>query len=80
MRALDLALEHAVADEATLLDALTEALAEAQSYRELAQAALAALADLTRTRERERQAHERLIAEYRYLREQILRDGQRPAA
>jgi hypothetical protein len=54
-------------------DLLVEALREAQSYRELAQAAMHALHELRGERDYLRDARERLLDEYRRLREQILR-------
>lgn len=49
-------------------DLLVEALVGAQSYRLLAQQAIHALHELTRSHERLREQHHRLLDEYRRLR------------
>ena len=63
----DLTIEHAVAENANLR-------ADVVAYRELLQAALDRLASVTASYGRLREGHQRLIDEYRALRERLVAD------
>ena len=69
----DMALRHLADDEAALIDHMAALTAERYSFRELARAAIAELADLKRRFDRLQESHWRLIDEYRFVREEKMR-------
>ena len=67
-----LLLEEFGAREAASLEDRVDAILDAQAYRTLAQEALHVLYRQHRKYDRLYEQHERLVEEYRYLREQVL--------
>jgi predicted nucleic acid-binding Zn-ribbon protein len=79
-RVRQLEIEHLIADEAALRARVTELDADVRAFRELAQTAIAALHDLTVQLDRLRGQHQKVVDEYRALRERIMREAEGRAA
>lgn len=71
-RAADLVIEALALSEAELLQRVADLEADVAVYRELAQAGIHELHELTLSHERLRDQHQRLLDEYRHLRVQIM--------
>jgi hypothetical protein len=69
----DAVIEVLAEDEASLRERVASLTADVAVYRELAQAGMSALHDLTVERDRLREQHHRLIDEFRALRAHTMR-------
>lgn len=72
-RVSELVIQALAAENAELRERLDNVQDDVVTYREVTQQAIHALHDITEAQARLRQQHERLIEEYRRLREQIIR-------
>jgi YD repeat-containing protein len=68
----DMVIEHLALSEAELLERVASLEADVAIYQELTCAAFDALHDLTVSRDREREQHQRVCDEYRALREHVM--------
>lgn len=69
----DLVIADLAADEAKLVERLALAGADRDAWREMAQAAIHELADITQQHRRLREQHHRLLDEFRTVRAQTMR-------
>lgn len=78
--ARDLAIEALADEQIGLEDQIVHLTADRDAYRELAQRAIERVHSLTATVNRLREQHQRLVDEYRALRERTMRDALESAA